>query len=531
MSIGDIRDNLDGSVMHADVCVIGSGAAGIALARQLDGSGLDVVVLEAGGWKQDLAAEADDFAIEHLGHPYRNPIASRGRWFGGSTNLWFGRIATPDPIDFEVRDWVPFSGWPIERVQLEPWMRVAARILEVGWFERIDPANWPPTPTIDTFVGGGLDVGVFLWADAMYMGRRARAQLAASRNIRLVLGATVTGLRTDDDMRAVTSVDVAGEGGRRVEVAARTFVLAAGGLENPRLLLASTTRSPDGVGNAAGNVGRYYLDHPRSEGLAGLDLRRLDDAQLDRLVLLGEKSGSEIGTVQLRVQIPEQVQRDERLLNPCLHAHLTSSIHEHGGLDSARRLRSRLGTRRLGPARELTGDLGATARVAPDVMVHVMRRALGRARPATMVVVDQLEQEPDPDSRVTVDHTRTDRWGLPRLRLDWRIGRSTTVAQRRLHELVRDVLERAGHRRVPERPARRPRPGAGLPGHEASRPARRGCRRIRRPGSSTRDCRVHGIDNLYIAGSSVFPTSGHFNPTLVIVALAARLAAHLRAGA
>ena len=70
-------------------------------------------------------------------------------------------------------------------------MRVAAGILEVGWFERIDPANWPPTPTIDTFVDGGLDVGVFLWADAMYMGRRARAQLSASRNVRVVLGATV----------------------------------------------------------------------------------------------------------------------------------------------------------------------------------------------------------------------------------------------------------------------------------------------------------------------------------------------------
>jgi choline dehydrogenase-like flavoprotein len=526
MTIGHLHEFGD-SPLQADVCVIGSGAAGIALARQLDGSGLDVVVLEAGGSRQDVASEADDFAVEHVGHPFRNPIPTRGRWYGGSTNLWFGRIATPDPIDFEERDWVPFSGWPLTRDELMPWMRIAARILEVGWFERIDAANWPPNATIQTFADGGLDVGVFLWADALYMGRRARAQLLASRNVRVVLGATVTGLRTDDDMRAVTAVDVAGEGGRRAEVVSRTFVLAAGGLENPRLLLASTSRSPDGLGNRHGNVGRFYLDHPRTEALATLDLHDLDDGQLERLVLLGEKAGSEIGTVQLRVQLPEQLQRDERLLNPCLHVHFASSIHEHPAMESARRLRDRVAARQLGLDRRLAGDLGATVRIGPALLAHRVRHVLGATRPATMVVVDQLEQEPDPDSRVTVDHTRRDRWGLPRLRLDWRIGMSTTVSQRRLHELVRDVLERNGIRGFRSELLDDP---DLVPDYlDMKHPA--GTTRMAEDpalGVVDRDCRVHGIDNLYVAGSSVFPTSGHFNPTLLIVGLAARIAARLR---
>ncbi len=121
------------SEVVADVCVIGSGAAGITIARQLDGSRLDVVVLEAGGLEREVATEGDDFAVESVGVPFRHDIEARGRWFGGSTNLWFGRIARPDPIDLAPRPWVPLSGWPIAPDDLAPHFERAATILGVSY--------------------------------------------------------------------------------------------------------------------------------------------------------------------------------------------------------------------------------------------------------------------------------------------------------------------------------------------------------------------------------------------------------------
>ena len=514
-----------GGDLQADVCIVGSGAAGITLARQLDGSRLRVVMLEAGGLERAPATEADDFAVHYVGRPSRDDIDARGRWYGGSTNLWFGRIALPDRIDLERRPWVLHSGWPLSYDELASWFGVAASILDVPRFEMIDIERWPPNPTIETF-RGAAELGVFLWADGMFMGRHARALVEASRNVRLVLDATVTELVAGET--SIESLAVVGPGGRRFTVTASTFVLAAGGLENPRLMLASTERFADGVGNQHGNVGRYYLDHPRSEGTARVDLRPLTAAQVERVLLLGEKAHTAYGKVQLRVIFPEAMQREESLLNHSLHAHLATDVQMSPGYASARRLREALRRRQVpdGAGR----DVAAVLRASPQLLALGVRKLIGRTRLAELIVVDQMEQEPDPESRVTLDAQRRDRFGLPRLRVDWRVGESTFRSRRRMHELVRDVLS-----------------GVGIDTFEsdvlADPEASTDLLDMRHPSGTTRmsvaprdgvvdaDCRVHGLANLYIAGSSVFPTVGHFNPTLVIVALAARLADRLLATA
>jgi len=513
-----------GYVLTTDVCVIGSGAAGITVARQLDGSPLQVLVLEAGGLSPDSVVEADTFAIDQLGTPHRNPIPDRGRWFGGSTSLWFGRIAMLDPIDFESRAWVRDSGWPLTMDQLTPWLEKAATILDVPHLDKLSIENWPSNPTIDTFVRtGGAGMGVFLWADGMFMGLRQRARLEASPNVRVLLDATAAQLVPNEGSTAIDAVSVMGAPGAEFRVHASTYVLAAGGLENPRLLLASTARSPGGVGNGEDVVGRYYLDHPRGEGLATVDLRGLAPGQVERLLLLGEKAKSEYGKVQLRVTFPEALQREEELLNHSLHAHLVSDIHETPGYLAARRLLERLRTRQRAGAR---GDLAAVVKDAPRLARLGARHARGRSRPVELVVIDQMEQEPDPGSRVTVDHRRLDRYGLPKLQLDWRIGSSTYRSQQRMHRLFGDILERVGittfRSQVLDHPDEQPELWD-----------------MKHPSGTTRmstspkhgvvdpDCRVHGLSNLYVAGSSTFPTTGHANPTLLIVALAARLADHL----
>ena len=519
-----------GSVLTSDVCVIGSGAAGITLAHELNGTALSVLVLEAGGLSQDVAAEEDSFTIDHLGIPYGNAVPTRGRWYGGSTNLWFGRIALPDAIDFEQRPWVPFSGWPLGYEEIQPWLQKAATILDVPHFDKIRIDRWPSNPTIETFVQhGGAELEVFLWAEGMFMGPRHREVIRGSENVRLLLDSTAIELMPNDNSTLVETVAVAGRAGNRFTVKATTFVLAAGGLENPRLLLASRTRAPGGIGNAEDLVGRFYMDHPRGEGLARVDLRGLTREQLNRVSLLGEKSRSQYGKVQLRLTFPARMQRDEQLLNHSLHAHLVSDIHTSPGFLAAKRLVARVkGSRQ--PGSHLAGDLAAALRGTPAVLRFAVQKALGAMTPTELIVIDQMEQEPDPTSRITIDPRRTDAYGLPKVLLDWRVGASTYRSQRRMHGLFKDILEKVGIRtfrsEVLDRPNETPRIV------EMKHPS--GTTRMHaspKQGVVDGDGRVHDVQNLYVAGTSIFPTVGHANPTLLIVALAARLAEHLRRNA
>src|SRR5690606_33941092 len=141
--------------------------------------------------------------------------------------------------DFEVRPWVRHSGWPLRRRDLEPWLERVAHILDVPHFDRIHIESWPAHPTIRTFIDEGqARLGVFLWADGMFMGKQHRAALAASRNVRVLLDATATELVPSEDGQGIESLVVRGPSGAAFTVRARVYVLAAGGLENPRLLLA-----------------------------------------------------------------------------------------------------------------------------------------------------------------------------------------------------------------------------------------------------------------------------------------------------
>lgn len=527
MSMHDGARIPSGTEVRTDVCVIGSGAAGITLARLLNHTNRDVVLLEAGGFERDPAVEADTFAIDEVGTPARNPIPTRGRWFGGSTNLWFGRIAMPDRIDFEQRPWVPNSGWPLQLDELKPWLVTAADILDVPHFDKIHTDHWPHIPTIETFVKqGGADLKVFLWANGMDMGAHHRELLKASRNVRVLLNSTAFELIPNGDSSAIESLTVCGPNGSRFVVNASTYVLAAGGLENPRLLLASTRRSPAGVGNGNDQVGRYYMDHPRGEGLAQVDLRGLSRTQIRKLALLDEKVSTPFGKVQCRLAFPARMQREEQLLNHSLHAYLVSDFHESAGYQSTRRLWDRVKRNQIVPDAGMGRDIATTVGAGAGLAAFGVRMLAGKVVPTKLIVVDQMEQEPDRASRVTVKPHQRDRFGLPKLELDWRIGESTYRSQRRMHLFFREILERAGIKSFTSDVLNRPEVSLAL--LDMKHPM--GTTRMSTSPDSgvvDADCRVHGVNNLYVTGSSVFPTGGHANPTLLIVALAARLAGHL----
>jgi len=360
----------------------------------------------------------------------------------------------------------------------------------------------------------------------MYMGPRHRKMMEQSRNVRLILNATATELKADESGAAVEALTVRAPSGGSFSIRAGTYVLAAGGLENPRLLLASTDGCPSGMGNGHDQVGRYYMEHPRGEGLAEVDLQGLSRAQIQRIILLGERVPTRYGKAQLRVTFPDKMQRDEHLLNNSLHAHFVNDIHESIGFRAINRLRQRWQGKAFETGSSVAEDVAESVKIVPNIVAHFGRNLVGKVLPTKLLLVDQMEQEPDPSSRVTVNLRQRDRISLPKLTVDWRIGQSTYRSLRRMHMLVRDIFSSVGITNFQSDVLDRPDETPEL--WDMKHPM--GTTRMAdspREGVVDRDCRVHGVRNLYVAGSSVFPTGGHANPTLMIVALAARLADHL----
>ncbi len=547
-----------GTVLRADVCIVGAGAAGIALALSLRGSGLDVLLLEAGGERAEPASQAlyrGEVADPAL---HSAPDRYRQRRFGGSTTIWGGRCVPFDAIDFERRAWVPHSGWPFGREALLAHYAVASTLCESGPFAYSAEAVAGGVPEmLAGFAPEHFDTATIeRFSCPTDFGRRYRHRLAAQAGLRVVLGASVTRIVTDEGGTAVRRLEVARagrtarDGDPGFSVAAGRVVLATGGLEVPRLLLAS--RGPqggphaDGIGNARGLVGRFYMCHVAgtygtvrlSEGARVFHgyVRDADGSYCRRRWALGEAAQRQqgVGGFVARLHHP-------RIPDP---AHRTGAL---SGIWLARRLiRYEYGRRLSGeaPGRAAwlrhAGNLVADAPGTAGFLLHWLRRRTLAERKFPSVVIRpradlfsldlHAEQVPNPSSRVTLGQG-VDALGLPVLRVDWRPDPLDLRTVRVGTRLLAQDLGRSGLAALEDEPAgvehAMLRDGA-YGGHHigtarmASDP---------REGVVDADGRVHGMRNLYVAGSAAFPTSSQANPTLTVVALAVRLAEHLRAEA
>jgi len=508
----------------ADVCIVGAGAAGLTLARRLVAEGRQVLLLESGGI--DYAADTANLNDgENVGYPYYDLEDARLRFFGGTTAIWGGRCAELDAIDFEKRDWLPWSGWPFGKETLAPWYAQARAELQL------------PTPPIvgDDAVQVGFDRRV---AELVYwqfddradrFGYAANQDLIHHPRLRVLLHATVTDLQLDRSIAALDYLRIAALNGRQGEVRARTYVLAAGGLENPRLLLNSRSQMRTGVGNAHDLVGRFFMEHPHARGGR---LHTNHPWQTLRLFRASNHDSSQRYAATLRAS--DALQRDQHILNSSLTPRVRA--HPHGELALGTRIYAKL-KHSIAPTRN-----GRVLWRASKRFNAWVKRGLDPLRPWLLTRLDRrglylsvrAEQAPNPDSRVRLGDTY-DALGQRRLALDWRLSEIDKRTVRTLATSLDQSL-RARH-------AGRVDPAAWLDvdgqpweidpligAHPIGGYHHIGTTRMHddpRKGVVDADSRVHGIGNLYIAGSSVFPTSGWANPTLTIVALSLRLADHL----
>ncbi len=544
----DARDFPDGHSLTSDICVVGAGAAGISLALELANTQFSVLVLESGGLKPEQETQnlyAGTVVDERL---HSLPDRYRQRRFGGTTTIWGGRCMPFDAIDFEARDYVQHSGWPINLDALTSFYPKANQLCEAGQFAYTSTSafNKPLRPMIKGFRSLNFSTDTLeRFSCPTDFGARYGNRLETAQNVRILLHANATSLDLDKDGHQLNSVAVTTLPGRRLNVRAHQFVLANGGLEVARLMLASRGVHANGIGNHHDVLGRYYMCH-----IAGTVGALTIYGPLDS-VWNGYDISDEGVYCRRRIALNSTTQREYHLANFVARLHhprITDPAHKNSILSSLY-LAKFLIPYEYG--KRLHGDERADLKTwlkhirnlsmgpfdAAKFAWHMLRdrRLADRKFPsiiikskANLYSVDfHAEQEPNPHSRVTLDHS-VDALGMPRLKIDWRYSKTDVHTVSKSLELLATDIAQSGTGKLAYDPANleyeMTRYGA-YGGHHIGT-ARMGTN----PTSSVVDsnCRVHGIENLHIASAAVFPTSSQANPTLTIIALTLRLAQRLK---
>ncbi|MFL6756591.1 MAG: FAD-dependent oxidoreductase [Sphingomicrobium sp.] len=506
----------------ADVAIIGSGAAGQAAARRLLTRGHSVALIESGGFDHDEAS-ADFNRGDIVGQAYHPLEHSRLRFFGGTTAIWGGRCAEYDPIDFERRSWVPHSGWPIGAEDIRSHLAEARSLLGV---EAVDSGRISRPPLFQRL--SSEELAVRWWSFDPKFDRFTIDQardLEQDPRCTLMVHATVREIVLADNKVSVERLDARTPSGRTIDVRARHYLLAAGGIENPRILLASNSVISRGIGNAYDLVGRFFMEHPHARGgriVGKADWRWLSAFAKRRV------NGVEVSPA---ITPAEALQRQEGLLNSALTIAVRQP--EGGSHPLAKRaylhVRHRTAPTRIGRSmwkatkQMVRGYTGLTGPFHP----WLMRRIGG----GDLAIVIRAEQAPNPDSRIMLNGER-DATGMPRVALDWRLsgldvdsvaGLVASLA-RESHRLGLGMVEPAGWLANPDK---RWVSDELISAHPIGGFHHIGTTRMAsdpRHGVTDGWGRVHGVPNLHIAGSSLFPTAGWANPTLTILALALRTA-------
>ena len=518
--IADLDEGFDAAEPY-DLCVIGSGAAGTALASNFDGTGRRVIVCEAGGLDHEPPTQAL-YDADVTGLPFAGVHEGRFRVHGGSTTKWGGQALPLTPLDFEQRDWVPRSGWPISHAAVEPFYARAADFLLVDAMDYEDD--------LFRLLGrrrAGLDAAAVRqhfskWSPAPDLRGRHTPRFRASANLTLLLHANLIELHLTPTRAAVDSATLRSLGGREVAVRAGAFALCVGGIETARILLANRSQKPSGIGNDNGLVGRFFQDHPAARVGA---LRPANPSRFQRLFNVSQKRGRRYSA---RLSATAATQTSLRTLNAS--AFVNFDVPADSG---AARLKSAYVNlrrhRRFGAA---AADLLAAAARPGESLYPLFRfAAFGEVyTPVTRYGLTVMcEQDPSPDSRVLLSAAR-DALGVPRAEVRWQIGDLVGHTLRAYATLLADEFRRAGVAEV-DLDGWIADPSADWRGQVVDQNHHIGTARMGdspQTGVVDRDLRVHGVDNLYVASSAVFPTGGHSNPTLTILALTFRLGDHLR---
>lgn len=518
-------DSVAGSI-KTDVCIIGAGVAGQTLAMRLAASDRKVLLVESG--RRDFDAQIQKLSDgENVGEEYYNLETTRLRLFGGTAAIWGGRCAELDLIDFEKREYLPHSGWPITKADLDPYYdrAYAALGLERAGENRLWSTVGREKPAFDP---QKIDTDLWCFDEN---GERftdvARGNLDA---VDVLLNATLTELDVGEDgeVRAAT---VQSLNGNRTKVEAKVFVLAAGAIETIRLLMAAVPNRPEGFGNETDQLGRFFMEHPHARGG---EIRPKSLAQ--SLMVLPRALRVKGKRYAAYLRPSETLQREAGILNTSLS--FAPRRHEGDKPDLVRAAKEKLkhdlpSTKfwRSTYKRLKTFTIKLREISDPWPSVFAMKKSRGKQG---LYAVIRAEQAPNPDSRITLSEEK-DALGLPFAKLDWHYSEIDKRSVKILMETLRDEYQRLGWGEVTLAPWLSDpdltwKNDPLISAHPIGGYHHMGGTRMSETSATgvvNADCRLHASPNLYIASSSVFPTGGWANPTVTIMALAERLADHI----
>jgi choline dehydrogenase-like flavoprotein len=487
------------SVIEADLAIVGSGPAGTSIAKEFLPTSLSVVMIESGGPEyeqevQDLYNGEESGDLMKEGKSYLQ--ASRRRQFGGTSNHWRGWCRPVDAETFLPRSWVPESGWPLSREEVWSYNDRASELLLVSNFDYeardLEQEKKPFLFEEDSaFETAFVHVNITNFAEAY------GDELEAAKNLRVFMHGNLTQILVDPGARRVEGLEVKTLDGNRFRVRAGAYVLAAGAIETPRLLLASNRVQKEGLGNGSDQVGRYYMDHPMVTAGALLAPNRSDSMRAYKKFRLPARRGSLRAYLLLSAEAQERYQL----------------------------LKSMTVLRPLAPDQRppLPKEI---ARLSYELMQTGAGRPVTEPEKTYVGTVEiASEQVPNPESRITLGD-ELDPLGMPRVKIDWRLTDQEPASIR----ATADLLAREMGKRLRGRVHLVIGDGPPWDHSRWSNHPMGGTRMNPDPkiGVVDTDCKVHGVDGLYVASSSLFPVAGCSNPTQTIVALAVRLSDHLK---
>lgn len=535
--------------IEADICIIGSGAAGITIALEFLNSDTSVVML-TGGIEKESSENQDMYrgasSIKNSHEPLEE---NRRRAFGGSTLAWGGRCVPYDEIDLKERNWIPDSEWPFNLKELRHYEKKAAYLCDIGDYNFNAISTFSKNSQKEILLGldneNIISSKLERWSLPVNFAKKYKTVLERAKNIKVLLNTHVVGMGTSDENIKNISEVLAYINGKKIKVKASKYIMACGGIETPRLLLAFKNKNyPYGIGNARDVVGRYYMAH-----YCGVHMKI---APKDRSNILFDFEIDQGVYCRRRWWITEKFQQEKKIGNAILFlvANQDKNGHRDALFSMKYMVKLAISILKQRSVKNIKNNwyaikehtyiiLTKVWKQLPEIISVAFKRSKKRRLPFVLPTVKspylgvyyQSEQIPCRKSRLILSEEEKDQFGIPRVIPKYTgsdLDKRTVIET---HKLFVNQYKNAGLGEVNFDEKELLRQLEFKTKHFNSAAHHIGTTRISEdPNKGVVDvnCKVHDIDNLFIAGSSVFPTGSHANPTLMIVLMSLRLAEHLK---